>query len=47
MIELPLTLADSTGRCNGFAEHFSGRAEAKRFAQPLVQLSRDRIELRL
>lgn len=41
------TLADSTGRCNTFAEHFSRCSEAKRLAWPLVQLSGDHIELRL
>src|SRR3990167_6435254 len=39
--------ADSTGRCNRFAEHLSGRMEAERLARPLVQLSRDRVELKL
>jgi hypothetical protein len=29
-------MADSTGRCNTFAEHLSGRLEAERFARPLV-----------
>ncbi len=39
--------ADSTGRCNRFAEHLSGRLEAERLARSLIQLSRDRIELML
>ncbi|MGJ7521708.1 DinB/UmuC family translesion DNA polymerase [Variovorax sp. LT1P1] len=40
-------VADSTGRCNTFAEHLSGCVEAERLARPLVQLSRDRVELQL
>ena len=39
--------ADSTGRRNTFAEHLSGCVEAERLARPLVQLSRDRVELNL
>ena len=39
--------ADSTGQRNRFAEHLSGRPEAERLARPLVQLSRDRVELQL
>jgi len=39
--------ADSTGRCNTFAEHLSGCMEAECLARPLIQLSRDRVELRL
>ena len=31
-----LTEADSTGRCNTFAEHLRGRLVAERLAQPLV-----------
>jgi hypothetical protein len=38
-------MADSTGQRNTFAEPLSGRLEAKRLAWPLIQLSRDRIEL--
>src|SRR6266404_1252777 len=38
---------DSTGQRNTFAEHLSGRVEAERLARPLVQLSRDRVELEL
>jgi len=45
--EGPHTLADSTGRCNTFAEHFSRCMEAERLARSLVQLSRDRVELKL
>ena len=43
----PLMAADSTGQRNRFAEHLSGRLEAKRLAWPLVQLSCDRVELEL
>ena len=39
--------ADSTGRCNTFAEHLSGRVEAERFARYLIQLSRYCVELKL
>ena len=39
--------ADSTGQRNTFAELLSGRAEAKRFAWPAVQLSGNGIELKL
>jgi len=42
-----LSGADSTGRRNSFAEHLSGRMEAERLARPLVQLSRDGVELGL
>jgi hypothetical protein len=42
-----VTAADSTGQRNRFAEHLSGRPEAERLARPLVQLSRDRVELQL
>ena len=45
--ELALPTADSTGRCNTFAELLSGRVEAKRFAWPPVQLSGNGIELKL
>ena len=45
--EGPLLAADSIGRCNTFAEHFSRCMEAERLARPLVQLSRDRVELKL
>jgi cytochrome c oxidase assembly factor CtaG len=34
--ERPISTADSTGQCNTFAEHLSGRLEAERFARPLV-----------
>jgi len=40
-------VADSTGQCNTFAEHLSGRVETESLAWPLVQLSRDRVELKL
>lgn len=39
--------ADSTGGCNTFAEHFSRCMEAEGFSRPLVQLSRNCIELSL
>ena len=42
-----LCAADSTGRCNTFAEHLSGCVEAQRLARPLVQLSRNGVELKL
>jgi hypothetical protein len=42
-----LRRADSTGRCNTFAEHFSGCVEAQRLARPLIQLSRNGVELKL
>ena len=43
----PLQTADSTGQRNTFVEHLSGCVEAERLAWPLVQLSRDRVELEL
>jgi len=39
--------ADSTGQRNGLAEHLSRRLVAKSLPWPLVQLSRDRVELGL
>ena len=45
--EMSLPTADSTGHRNTFAESLSGRLEAKRLARPLVQLSGDRVELKL
>ena len=47
ILEQPLPTADSTGQCNTFAEHLSGRVETESLAWPLVQLSRDRVELKL
>src|SRR5206468_9137868 len=38
---------DSTGQRNTFAEHLSGCVEAERLPRPLIQLSRDRVELKL
>ena len=43
----PLSAVDSTSQRNTFAEHLSGRVEAERLTRPLVQLSRDRVELEL
>ena len=43
----PSSAVDSTGQRNTFAEHLSGRVEAERLARPLVQLSRDGVELKL
>ncbi len=33
---IPVFVADSTGRCNTFAEHLSGCMVAERFTWPLV-----------
>lgn len=34
--EGPLWVADSTGQCNGLAEHLSRRPEAERLSRPLI-----------
>ena len=47
LVECQEQLVDSTGQRNTFAEHLSGRVEAERLTRPLVQLSRDRVELEL
>lgn len=39
--------ADSTARCSAFAKHLNWCVEGQRIAGPLVQLSRNRVELNL
>ena len=44
---LPLLAADSTGRRNRLTEHLGRRFKVEGLTRPLIQLSRNRVELDL
>ncbi len=47
LAERHFPVANSTGRCNGLAEHFGRRLEAEGLSRPFVQLSRHSVQLGL